>query len=110
MQVGMKFQPKFTSSEKSSKLSEKQLYCTTAPSLQSLTHVRFTTPPQLMVNYVNCSFGLVVYTQVTIPSIRGFQESKPPGPKTTNALLVDPTWRIVPVSKWLVTMVSKSPK
>ena len=22
----------------------------------------------------------------------------------------DPTWRIIPVSKWLITMVSKSPK
>ena len=25
-------------------------------------------------------------------------------------LLVSSTWRIIPVSKWLVTMVSKSPK
>ena len=23
---------------------------------------------------------------------------------------MDPTWRIIPVSKWLITMVSKSPK
>ena len=23
---------------------------------------------------------------------------------------MDPTWRIIPVTKWLITMVSKSPK